>query len=205
MLPNTRTRILEYLRKQQTASVHDLSRALGMTGANIRHHLSFLESTGLVEPVSERREGRGRPVRFYGLSRRVIGDGLQDLAKALLDVFVKSSTADMQEAGMQSLALSLGSKAASPSEPLLTHRLAQTIDLLNKLHYQAHWEAGADGPHIILGLCPYSAIIGAYPELCRMDAFLLEQQAGRPVEQAAKLQPSTGGYPYCLFKLTVKK
>ena len=84
----------------------------------------------------------------------------------------------------------------------LPGRLTQAVDRLNELHYQARWEAGPDGAHIILGHCPYAAIIAAYSELCRMDAYLLEQRCGSPVEQTARLQPSAKGYPFCIFRVT---
>lgn len=206
MRPTTRIRILDYLHKQQGASVDELSLSLGMTGANIRHHLAILESNGLVEAISERREGRGRPEHIYGLSRRVLGDGLETLARALLDVYVKRGADNAQPAGLDSLASAiLNGDNVPPNDPILTRRLTKTIDRLNALRYQARWEAGADGPHIILGRCPYSAIIVEHPELCQMDAALLVQQTGLQAEQTAKLQPSTRGYPYCIFKLLIKK
>jgi len=205
MRPTTRFRILEYLRKNQTSSGHELSRALGMTGANIRHHLAVLESNGLVESISHRQEGRGRPLKIYGLSRRVVGDGLEDLARTMLDIFVKSQTREAPEVSLRSVALRLAGESSPVPERQLTRRLNQTIDRLNELHYQARWEAGVDGPHIILGQCPYSAIITNYPELCRMDAFLLEQRTGMPAEQTTKLQPSAKGYPFCTFKISMKE
>lgn len=206
MRPTTRFRILEYLRKNQTASGHELSRALGMTGANIRYHLAVLESNGLIESISHRQEGRGRPVKIYALARRVVGDGLEDLARAMLDVFVKRPpTREAPDSGLRLTALRLAGETSPVPERLITRRLNQTVDRLNELHYQSRWEAGVDGPHVILGHCPYSAIIADYPELCLMDAFLLEQRAGSPVEQIARLQPSAKGYPFCTFKITVKK
>jgi len=201
MLPPTRLRIVDYLRKQQSASVHELSLALGMTGANVRHHLALLESNDLIELISQRREGRGRPVNVYGLSRRVLGDGLDGLGRAMLEVFVQAVPEAVQEAGLRTVALYLGGENKSlPGSPL-PRRLSQAIDRLNELHYQARWEAGPDGAHIILGHCPYAAIIAGHPELCRMDAYLLELCSGSPVEQLAKLQPSAKGYPFCAFRV----
>jgi predicted ArsR family transcriptional regulator len=201
MPPPTRLRILDTLRKQQTASVHELSSALAMTGANIRHHLAVLESNYLIELVSQRREGRGRPVNVYGLSRRVLGDGLDGLAGAMLATFLRAASSADQAAGLRSMADQLGGKNLPDPKTPLPRRLTQAVDRLNELHYQARWEAGNDGAHIILGHCPYAAIRAAYPELCRMDAYLLEQRSGSPVEQIAKLQPSGKGYPFCTFRV----
>jgi len=202
MCPATRSRILDYLRKQQTATVHELSSALTMTGANVRHHLGVLESSELIELVSQRREGRGRPVAVYGLSRRMLGDGLDGLAGALLEGLLRNASEAEQEVRLKSVALQLGGNNTPGPLPSALRQLTQAVDRLNELHYQARWEAGIDGAHIILGHCPYAAIIATYPELCRMDAYLLEQGSGSPVEQMAKLQPSAKGYPFCVFRVT---
>ena len=202
MRPTTRLRILDYLRKHQTASVRELSRALAMTGANIRHHLAVLESSDLIEFISQRSEGRGRPVNVYSLSRRVLGDGLDELARAMLNVWLRNATEPARDAGLRSLALCLGGVNIPEQDTPLTHRLPQLVDRLNELHYQARWEAGMNGPAIILGHCPYAAIIASTPELCRMDAFLLEQWTGLAVEQTARLQTGGKGYPVCGFRVT---
>ena len=202
MLPPTRLRILETLRKQQTASVHELSNALAMTGANVRHHLAVLESNELIEVISQRREGRGRPAAVYGLSRRVLGDGLDGLAGAMFDSLLRGAPESVREAGLRAMALRLGGKNMPGHDTRLPHRLTLVVDRLNELHYQARWEAGIDGARFILGHCPYAAIVAEYPELCRMDAYLLEQRSGSPVEQMAKLQPSAKGYPFCVFRVT---
>jgi predicted ArsR family transcriptional regulator len=70
------------------------------------------------------------------------------------------------------------------------------------MHYQARWEAGAEGPHIILGHCPYAVIIENHPELCKMDKAILSGLLGGQVEQLAKLEEGAGGLPFCAFVLT---
>jgi predicted ArsR family transcriptional regulator len=202
MRPTTRLRILEYLRKQQTASVRELSRALLMTGANIRHHLAVLESNNLIEFVSQRQEGRGRPENIYGLSHRMLGDGLGDLAGAMFTAWLLIMPDEAREEGLRSVARELGGERLPSSDISIPVRLSRSMDRLNDLHYQARWEAGVAGPHMILGRCPYSSIVTSYPDLCRMDAFLIEQQIGLPVKQMAKLQTSIKGLPYCTFQVT---
>jgi predicted ArsR family transcriptional regulator len=205
MCPPTRLRILDYLRKQQTASVNELSTTLAMTGANVRHHLAMLESNDLIELISQRREGRGRPVNVYALSRRVLGDGLDGLAGAMLEVLLRGAAPAAQESGLRAMAHKLGGSDIPDRATPLPRRLSQAVERLNELHYQARWEAGIDGAHIILGHCPYAAIIAAYPELCRMDAHLLEQRSASPVEQVARLQRSAKGYPFCTFRVTTTR
>jgi predicted ArsR family transcriptional regulator len=200
----TRARILDILQKQNTASVSELGRALAKTGANIRHHLALLEQDDLVEVICLRREGRGRPAAIYRLSRRVLGDGLEELVDATLDVWFANTTELMRTAGMKAIALRFSGKTPNAIEIQLPRRMGLMINRLNQLHYQASWEAGKEGPRIILGQCPYAEIINRHPELCQMDAFLLEQWINSHVEQTARLQPSARGYLICCFQVPNK-
>jgi predicted ArsR family transcriptional regulator len=203
MKPTTRFRILEYIRKHQTASVRELSALMGMSGANVRYHLSLLVSNDLIESVGIRKEGRGRPRQVFGLSRKVLGDGLDSLSGNLLSLWMGSIPEGMKEAGLRSLAERLAGVAESSGSIL--KQVAGTIARLNELHYQSRWEAAAAGARIILGHCPYAAIITQHPELCRMDALLMEKKLGAPVEQTAKLQISDRGLPFCAFQMMEKR
>jgi predicted ArsR family transcriptional regulator len=59
---NSRHQVLAFLIRTRTASVREISRALKMSAANVRHHLRVLVSDGRVELTAVReREGRGRP------------------------------------------------------------------------------------------------------------------------------------------------
>ncbi len=60
----TQTRILQYLKAHPAAAAAAISRALGMTTANIRYHLNSLEQAGLIEvEVSSLARGAGiRPI-----------------------------------------------------------------------------------------------------------------------------------------------
>ena len=57
------------------------------------------------------------------------------------------------------------------------------------------------GARVILGHCPYAEIVARYPELCRMDAYLLELRLALPVIQVAKLERGVGGLPQCIFNV----
>jgi predicted ArsR family transcriptional regulator len=199
MKPTTRLRILEHLRKHQAASALELSRALGMTRANIRHHLIVLESNDLVEVVGQRREGKGRPENIYGVSRRVLGDGLDELSSVLLDEWLSGLPDQERDARLRSVVGRMGGGFEVVGVDPLPKRLTNTVRFLNGQHYQARWEAGVTGARLILGHCPFMAIIEAHPELCRMDAFLLERSLGQEVEQTTKLEHSRQGLPQCVF------
>jgi predicted ArsR family transcriptional regulator len=189
----TRQKILDYLKRNRTVSSRELARTLQMTPANARHHLGVLAADGRVEVVSQRQGGRGRPEKVYRLAGTLVGDNLSVLADALL-----------REAGgkveMEALGKRIAGESEVSSQPLM-RRLASVVERLNTMRYQARWEAGAAGPRIILGHCPYSVIIKDHPELCQMDLALLSELLGGKLSQTAKLESGAGGLPFCAFIL----
>jgi predicted ArsR family transcriptional regulator len=190
----TRQKILDYLKRNRTVSSREIARALRMTPANARHHLGILSADGRVEVINQRQVGRGRPEKVYRLAGTLVGDNLAALADAIL-------TETGREIAMEKLGKRIAGKNMVADQPL-AHKLTSTVERLNKMYYQARWEAGAEGPHIILGHCPYSAIIEKHPELCKMDMTLLSELLGGDVDQLAKLEDGAGGLPYCAFALT---
>ncbi|MBU2611558.1 MAG: ArsR family transcriptional regulator [Chloroflexi bacterium] len=203
-MPTTRQQILAYIRKHGAACAADISRAMQMTPANARHHLAHLETNGLIEVVHRRHgEGRGRPVSIYGLSHAARGDNLEHLAGAMLDLWQADLSPEKRERLLRGIAhrLAASGRTASTGAVSLTRRLTRTVDRLNVLQYQARWEAGAAGPRIILGHCPYAGIVESHAELCQVDAFFLEECLGMSAQLTAKLEPGRQGLPFCSFVL----
>jgi len=175
-----RHKVLAFLNKTRTASAREISRALKMPAPNVRHHLRVLVSDGRLEMASARgRDGRGRPEKVYSLPRAVLGDNLPALANALL---VESDS----NVRMDALAKHLAGESNFAGQPL-ARRLNLTIEKLNQMNYHARWEAGSAGPRIVLGYCPYAAIIEKHPELCQMDKALLHEMMGQSAEQIFKI------------------
>jgi len=194
MTTTTRQKILDYLKRNRSVSSREIARALHMTPANARHHLGILAADGRVEVINQRQVGRGRPEKVYQLSGTLMGDNLSALVDAVLTE--TSGTVEMEALGKR-----MAGETDSASQPLMG-RLVSTVKHLNVMHYQARWEAGADGPRVVLGHCPYAGVIDKHPELCRMDAALLAKLLGDDVIQTAKLEAGAGGRPYCAFVLT---
>ncbi len=187
-----RQKILTYFTKTRTASAREISRSLKMSPATVRHHLRVLTADGRLELSFVRgREGRGRPEKVYSLPRSALGDNLAALGDAIL-----------MEAGMtvqmDALAKRLAGETSFASQPIVK-RLNASIEILNKMNYHARWEAGPQGPRLIFGHCPYAALIGKHPELCRMDEALLEQLMGDSVVQLFKI--GREGSSLCVFAL----
>lgn len=193
-----RQKILAFLKKQNIATAAEIAAALRMTPANARHHLSLLAADGLVDASSLRGQAqRGRPRKVYRLGKAVLGDNLAALADALLEQIAP----EQEEAMLEALGRALAGNPPERPAPLM-RRLSLTVERLNAMRYRARWEATPAGPRLVLGHCPYAAIVGSRPQLCRMDAFLLQNLLGVNVEQLAKLEQTEMGNIYCVFRPT---
>ena len=204
-MKTSRQRVLEYILAHYPVTTADLSQALQMTEANARHHLSILQERGLVQPAGQRPSpGKGRPSRLYRPSEQRLGHNLDQLAAALLALLKSRSSSIELEPALSALAEQIAGPAWQPRRrgaESLTRRLYLAVQRLNEFHYQARWEAWRGAPRLILGHCPYAAIIHQHPELCRLDAYLLGGLAGAQVEQTSKLAPDTQGALHCIFRI----
>jgi predicted ArsR family transcriptional regulator len=189
-----RQKVLAHLKKIRAASAREIARALNMTTPNVRHHLGILVSDGRLEVTSVHQHGeRGRPEKMYSLSQAALGDNLSVLADALL---TEAGSALRQGLGqglkIESVASRLMDSTQFTNLPI-TKRLTLLVDKLNEMHYQARWEAGAEGPRVIFGRCPFAKIIENHPELCKIDASMLEIALARPITQSTKVESTARG------------
>lgn len=200
-MKSTRQQIIDHLRIRRIASAPELAQALGVTAANVRHHLSILLEEGAVLFAGQRRKtGRGRPTSLYALARRSQEHNLDGLASALLQVLDTLHSQDARPLALHKVAtLIVGGK--QPPEGSLTQRLYACIKHLNSLNYRARWEAHSTGPQLVLENCPYAAVIAKHPELCQMDKYLLEELLNAQLEQTARLVQTRAGTTYCEFAI----
>ena len=178
-MTTARQKVLTYLTKNRAASAREISRSLKMSSETVRHHLRVMIEDGRLEMESTRgMGGRGRPEKVYSLPQAALGDNLSALGDALL-----------VEAGsrvkMESVAKRLAGEFDSSGLPI-SKRLNLVVEKLAQMNYHARWEAGAEGPRVLFGHCPYAVIVGRHPELCDMDRSLLAQLLARPVLREPK-------------------
>ncbi len=200
-----RQRVLDYLRKQRVASAEQIGQGLNMSAATVRHHLSIMLADGRIVMVGgTRKSSRGRPVNLYSLSEKSIGDNLPFLADAVLEVLLKDRSSAVRSETVYSIAQNMAGRFGidHAENPPMAKRIALVVEKLNEMHYQAHWEAGAQGPRILFAHCPYAEIITRHPELCQMDTTILDTAMKNPVRQISKL--GVGMSRFCVFVLDPK-
>ena len=192
-MTTSRQKILTHLKKTRSASAREIARALKLSAPNVRHHLSVLCSDGRVEMISiHNREGRGRPEKVYSLSAAALGDNLSALAEAVLTEAGKTLN-------MEAVASHILDAKQFAGHPI-NKRLALLVEKLNEMHYQARWEAGAGGPRVIFGRCPYARVIDGHPEICKMDEALLKAALGRAILPTRRGESQHGLCPF-LFEI----
>ena len=208
-MATTRKRILEFIDKNHVVTAAEISRAMRLTQANIRHHLSSRMDHGLVKIIGYRPAlSRGRPSALYSLSSKYKGNNLELLLSTLLSEIKRSKAIDIYNIlahTARHIVQTKGtsnSRSPSPKAPRkLTIRLFSSVEVLTDLNYRAHWEAHSEGPQIILANCPYLNILSDHPELCIFDRYLIGELISNPVEQIEKLDLDERKIPYCLFRV----
>jgi len=181
-MPTTPERIRLYLSSHPGATAGDLSQTLGMTIQNIRHHLNNLAREGWVEICGEQKpEGRGRTAVLYRLNPSREPNNLAALAGALLSSILANLESPVQENILRHTAEAIARPVGDlPQKPVA--RLNKVVERLNQLNYHARWEAGPDGPRIILTHRPYGPISEGHPELGLIDRYVIEALLQAPVQ-----------------------
>ena len=193
-LTTSRQKVLAYVKKTGNASARGIARALKMSAPAVRHHLAILNLDGRIETVEPRRRGtRGRPEKVYSVSQAALGDNLPVLADALLTQLGTR----VKLGAVANHILDAGEFTKLP----IGKRLSLLVEKLSGMNYQPRWEAGGEGPRVIFGRCPYVGVVESHPELCKMDAALLERALGRTVLASAKKESKGRGLCPFIFRV----
>ena len=198
-MPNARQKILNYIREQHLCTVEELSRVFRVTPADIRHHLSILSEQGSVKVIGQKAlKHKGRPSQVYVSCQQSERNNLDRLSDALLVELISHKNTVETRRQITEIARHISTEFKTDYiNP--TRRLYSAIYSLNHMNYQAHWEAHVDHPRIMLGHCPYQAILAGHPELCLMDMALLENLLGTPVRLIERHKLDIRGLPQCVF------
>jgi DeoR family suf operon transcriptional repressor len=203
---STREKILAFLKRRGAASAIELSQALKLTPANIRHHLRILQKEGVIMPLCvSQKSSKGRPAGLFALRDQQKAHNLERLCSALLQYLRSATSPNDQEAYLRLIAQELVAEKGTSPTMTVTQRLILTIQILNEMSYKASWEAHREAPTIKFSHCPYASIIDSFPELCQMDRYLLETLMHFPIETLTTRQISPSGETLCRFRLRQSK
>ena len=200
-MKSSRLQIIDYLRAHRAATASELSRVLHITTADARHHLSQLTQQGVIIPIGNRAtRQRGRPAKLFTLSESMARNNLGLLTHNLLVTLSATAINGDTQQQLRNLAKQLASHAMVDA-PNNTRKIFDAMKFLNSINYDASWEAHFNSPRVILGHCPFAAILDQHPEMCTVDAYLLEILLGKTVQHTEKLSTAARDLPYCVFVL----
>jgi predicted ArsR family transcriptional regulator len=201
-MSSTRQRLLEIIENRPEITAAELSRAVQLSQADIRHHLSNMLQEGLIVTTGHQHNGRrGRPARRFSLAASIYKDNFDLLSSALLSASLESKSPDQRSTFLDTIAGKLVSDAKMKGS--LSQRLVKVVNHLNELGYQSRWEAHTEAPHIIFERCPFAALRPKHPEICRIDSRQIEILSAEPVtivESNAHLEDG-----FCLFLVGYSK
>jgi DeoR family transcriptional regulator, suf operon transcriptional repressor len=190
---NTRTKIMDILRRRREATVDELTNALELAPATVRRHLDILQRDGYVKVRPVRRE-TGRP--HYAFSLTESGEGLFPqhyirITNRLMEEIVSLDSADTKDKSGQELAGLIFERMAERlarsyaprvSSGSLAERIEQaTAALVNEgLIFDVKEQ---DGSYVLLGRgCPCRKFAEKHPSMCSHDQKLLSKLLAADVE-----------------------
>lgn len=193
---HTRERLIHHLGEHPDLTAGELGRALDLTPANIRYHLSQLLRQGLVQISGKRSPGgAGRPIHLYNLSSQALGENLEVMLAAVLESLTG-------EAGLEQAAAAFAARLTSAPPARGTNRVArynQAVDFLNAHGYRASWGARPQGPQIELKHCPYRKLALSHPQICLIDQLLISSLCQVPMRLIRKRSFGRNPYSPCIF------
>ena len=179
----TRRAMLSILKERGPATVGQLSEALNLTRATIRHHLDILRGEGLVDaPRAKRRPTAGRPQHLYALTGRAddyFPNNYVEFADLTLREIRDRVGLDELESIVRGVAQRMAAEVPrpTPGEPM-PQRLDRAVNFMNQKGYLARWELTERGYLLHAVNCPYRALTRQHHEPCIMDQMLLTELLG---------------------------
>jgi len=198
----TRQAVLEHIKRKGNVTVSEIADLLDISPVTVRHHLYALMADGLVERESLRR-GVGRPDHTYSLTgagQRLFPSRYHVLTTHLINVLKtfrsEEDVRDLLEGIVRQLLLAPGERDGLTPQQRLARLEAhfQANDIPIQIRY-------VEGSQALLELrCPYYYVSQFHPELCSIDAQVIEEFLHLPMQRTGCLR---NGDRSCSFSITL--
>ncbi len=156
---NTSSRILGFLENHGASTVNQISQALDLTKADIRHHIKILLHENIIERSSKPyQNGPGRPAAMFGLRVNPSPALLQNLLSSLSEWMSQTHIVDQEKKMLAKyIAVKLVPQFDVAGPPSI--RISTLIQQLRPLGFNIHWEASPKGPYIKIKQEPISSVL----------------------------------------------
>jgi len=184
---HTDRQLLQALHRLDSATVHQLCDAIGVTATAVRQRLARLQSAQLVAREAVR-SGRGRPHHKYRLTEagtRILGENYSDLALVLwkeLQGIQDPETRERVGAGVRdALVLRYGNLVDGES---LSERMLQLKQVLVEQGFEVETDSANGLPILRENNCPYPDLAGRDRSICELEQEVFERILGECVTLA---------------------
>jgi predicted ArsR family transcriptional regulator len=199
---DSQQRLLEVLERRGSASVRELSEALGLTQVTIRYHLQALLVEGYVaEPEPRPKPGRGRPGMIYSPAPRAnqrMPRNFGELCAGLLRETQRRLARSQFEESLRRAGAGLAASAPPVEGSGWEADIARTLPFLADRGYLATGDRGPDSFHLRFANCPYHELAREDPVVCAFDLGLVEALTRARVELRARIADNA---PACLLDI----
>ena len=198
-------RILFHLKTRGSQTAADVGVRLGMTPAGARQHLLKLEAASLVESEN-RREGRGRPRKYWRLTQRGHdrfpdrhSDLTLDLLRSVRDLFgdrgIQKLIEHREQAGIADYRKFVGTQRS------LRQKLTALAQVRSREGYMASVTEDMGGSFLFLeNHCPICAAAAACQGICRSELAVFRAVLG-PDVTVERLDHILAGARRCAYKI----
>ncbi len=199
-MAKTRDIILDTLQTHGSLSVVKLAENAGVSPVSIRHHLSSLQASGLIESV-EFRQGVGRPRLLYSLTEKAVEKRTPKkyarLSGRLLAELKNTLPVEIVSEILTNIARK---RAADRMQNLNTSsfegKLTALVEILGEEGFMAEWQQAGEEYAVTEHNCPYFLVGQQHPEICTFDQVLISEVLEVPVERTTCL---LDGDDECVF------
>jgi predicted ArsR family transcriptional regulator len=179
-------RILFHLKTRGAQTAADVGARLGMTSVGARQHLLQLETAALVQS-EDRRQGRGRPRKFWRLTQRGHGrfpdrhsDLTLDLLKSTREIFGDRGLEKLIDHRERASIADYGKLVGQGRS--LRRKLATLAEIRNREGYMASVAEDTRGSFLFVeNHCPICAAAATCQGLCRSELTIFRAVLGAGV------------------------
>jgi predicted ArsR family transcriptional regulator len=205
-LSDAKRRIIERLKRIESATAGDLAEAFALTATAVRQHLDSLQAVGLVTRRQVVADGRGRPPTLWALTP-LAADLFPDRHGELTVELVASIRTALGEAALQTVLDERAERQLTSYRQQMTHtiemavRVRRLAEVRTAEGYLAEVELNDDGSYTLTEHhCPIHDAAATCVGLCASELALFQRTLGDAVT-VTRTQHLLGGDARCRYRI----
>ncbi|MEI7547452.1 MAG: helix-turn-helix domain-containing protein [Actinomycetota bacterium] len=207
-ISGAKRRIIERLKRADTATAPELAAEFSLTDTAIRQHLEALEAAELVERVVAPSSGRGRPPVHWRLAASA-GSLFADRHSDLTIELIASIRSALGEEALQQVVRARAERQLAnyrkvlDEVPTISGKVHRIAEMRNAEGYLAEAIDGVGEVTLVEHHCPIRGAADSCSGLCSAELELFQQAVG-PQATVAREQHVLDGGQRCAYRITLK-